>query len=46
VTKLGLNSLTILAVAEYIHATNDLTYLEAAKSIALWIEGSQRDDGS
>jgi prenyltransferase beta subunit len=46
VTKLGLNSLTILAVAEYVHATKDLTHLEAAKSIASWIEGSQREDGS
>jgi uncharacterized protein YyaL (SSP411 family) len=43
---LGLNALTILAVAEYTQATGDLQYLDSAKSIAAYIVGCQRDDGS
>jgi hypothetical protein len=46
VTKLGLNSLAILAIAEYTHSTRDLSYLETAKSIAAWIESCQKEDGS
>jgi hypothetical protein len=43
---LGLNSLTILAVAEYTQATGDLQYLERAKSIAAYVVSCQKDDGS
>lgn len=46
VTKLGLNALTILAMAEYTQATGDLQYLETAKSIAAWMESAQKEDGS
>lgn len=46
VTKLGLNSLTVLAMAEYTHVTHDLDYLDTAKAIATWIGSAQHEDGS
>jgi hypothetical protein len=46
VTKLGLNALTVLAIAEYTHTTGDVAYLETAKSIAAWMGSSQKEDGS
>ena len=45
-TKLGLNALTILAIAEYTLATRDMQYLETAKSIAAWVGSCQKEDGS
>ena len=41
VTKLGLNALTILAVAEYTHATRHVQFLETATSIAAWVTSCQ-----
>mmetsp|Transcript_28854 Transcript_28854/g.43571 ORF Transcript_28854/g.43571 Transcript_28854/m.43571 type:complete len:643 (+) Transcript_28854:144-2072(+) len=45
-TKLGLNALTVLAIAEYTHSTKDLQYFELARSIATFIVSSQHEDGS
>ena len=49
ISKLDANALTVLAIAEYLHATNDDPqdhWLELAKGIATFIMGSQREDGS
>lgn len=47
VSNLGLNGLTVLAIAEYTIATKDKKYVNTAKSIAKWIGGMKRqEDGS
>jgi len=45
--KLGVNALALLAMASYQDATGgDTAYQELATSIADWIVGAQKDDGS
>lgn len=46
ISKLGINALTVLALAEYTKATKDTRYLNDAKSLAKWIGGTKREDGS
>eukprot|EP00547_Thalassionema_nitzschioides_P009956 CAMPEP_0194228880 /NCGR_PEP_ID=MMETSP0156-20130528/43596_1 /TAXON_ID=33649 /ORGANISM="Thalassionema nitzschioides, Strain L26-B" /LENGTH=646 /DNA_ID=CAMNT_0038961403 /DNA_START=49 /DNA_END=1989 /DNA_ORIENTATION=+ len=46
VTKLGLNALTALAIAEFTYSTKDVKYFDIAKSIATFIKFSQQEDGS
>ena len=47
VSKLGVNALTLLAMAQYLDATDgDTRYLETAREMAKYILGSQKDDGS
>ena len=45
-TRLDVNSLTLLALAEYMDASQDAGYLNMAKGIAQWIGGAQHEDGS
>jgi hypothetical protein len=46
VSTVGTNAVSILAMMEYYHATGNDQYIKAAISIAQWIHGIQRDDGS
>jgi hypothetical protein len=46
VSKLGINALTVLAIAEYMEATKDHAYLTIAKDLSVYIGGSMREDGS
>ncbi len=43
--KLGGNALSVLALSEYMLATNDKKYFEEAKSLASWILATQTEDG-
>ena len=45
-TKLGVNALTVLAMAQYTVSTGDTQYLSSAIDIAKWIVGAQKEDGS
>ena len=46
-TQLGVNSLALLAMAEYMESAKDpVRYWEASKELAKWIAGTQREDGS
>ena len=45
-TRLDVNSLTLLSLAEYMDASQDPGYLNIAKGIAQWIGGAQHEDGS
>jgi hypothetical protein len=46
-TQLGVNSLALLAMAEYTYATGDTTrYWQVCMDLATWIAGTQRRDGS
>mmetsp|Transcript_3038 Transcript_3038/g.4959 ORF Transcript_3038/g.4959 Transcript_3038/m.4959 type:complete len:651 (+) Transcript_3038:61-2013(+) len=46
-TQLGVNSLGLLAMAEYMEATKDtIRYYGVAQEIAKWIGGTQHEDGS
>ena len=44
-TKLGVNALTVLAIAQYTESTGDQKYLPQARSLADYIKACQRDDG-
>jgi hypothetical protein len=46
VSKLGINALTVLAIAEYMEATKDHAYFTVAKDLSVYIGGSMREDGS
>ena len=45
-STLGDNAMAVLAIVEYQLATGNEEYLETAISIATWIQGAQRDNGS
>lgn len=45
-SELGLNALTVLAIAEYAKATKETRHWRVATSIATWIAGTKQKDGS
>jgi hypothetical protein len=46
-SKLGINALTVLAIAEYTRATTkNKNHLNTAKALAMFIGGAKREDGS
>jgi len=45
-TLLGMNSLLLLALAEFMDAAHDPTHLTTSTGLAQWIVGAQRHDGS
>jgi len=45
-SKLGINALTVLAIAEYTQVTMDKSHLPVARELATWIGGAKREDGS
>ncbi len=46
VIKLGGNGLALVALAEFMNATGDLSLIPTAEKLALWISSSQQEDGS
>ena len=45
-SKLGPNALTLLAIVEYMDVTKSTQHLAVAASLAEWMQGSQKEDGS
>ena len=45
-SKLGINAMTVLAIAEYMKATKDTSHVKVVKDLATYVRGSKREDGS